>query len=144
MKSNSSGEPVQLSSIANLHHMFHTHHELYCSLQVENIFSYDKTSQQYKLSFQEHGVAYGESNASDLLVEMQAKLTGLADFDLVFSPGNVTAWGLNYAGVVKVHHHGCETERVIYVPGTRTYDPAGMSGVEEFGVCKCMPDYKWP
>ena len=81
------------------------------------------------MSFQEHGVAYGESNASDMLVELSTEVSGSADFNLVFSPGDVTMWGLTYAGVVRVRHFGSPTERVIYVPGT-TYDPAGKSGIE--------------
>lgn len=97
--------------------------------QVDNVFSYDSSSKQYKLSFQEHGVAYGESNASDMLVEVSAEVSGSGDFNLVFAPGDVTMWGLNYAGVVRVRHFGSSTERLIYVPGTRTYDPAGRSGM---------------
>ena len=84
----------------------------------------------YKLSSQEHGATYGESKASDMLVELSTEVSGSADFNLVFSPGDVTMWGLTYAGVVRVRHFGSPTERVIYVPGTRTYDPAGKSGME--------------
>ena len=39
----------------------------------------------------------------------------------------VEMWGINFAGSVLVRHKTGE-ERVIYLPGTRTYDPAGITG----------------
>ena len=53
-------------------------------------------------------------------------LEGSADFSLAFDPTPVEAWGLNFVGVVRVTRDGAE--RLIYIPGTRTYDPAGISG----------------
>ncbi len=48
-------------------------------------------------------------------------------FTLHFDPTPVTKWGLNFAGLVCVKHSEGQ-ERVIYLPGTRTYDPAGLTG----------------
>ena len=94
---------------------------------MENLYRYDHTTKRYQLSFQEHGVAYGDTESSDHLVKVALDLTGDADFQLSFSAVPVTIWGLNFAGTVSVRRHGSE-ERVIYLPGTRTYDPAGISG----------------
>lgn len=91
------------------------------------MYSYDCNSKQFQLSFQERGVAYGDTESSDHLVKVVLELAGAADFQLNFSTEPVTVWGLNFAGTVRVLRNGSE-ERVIYLPGTRTYDPAGISG----------------
>lgn len=72
-------------------------------------------------------MAYGEKESSDQLVKVELELTGAADFQLGFSAVPVTIWGLNFAGTIRVHHRG-SGQRIIYLPGTRTYDPAGISG----------------
>ena len=48
-------------------------------------------------------------------------------FSLQFSGQPLEMWGLNFAGSVRVSHKTGE-ERLIYLPGTRTYDPAGITG----------------
>lgn len=95
---------------------------------MENLYTFDQGSKQFRLSFQEHGVAYGETVATDKLVEVSLDLSGQSDFQLSFSSEPVTIWGINFAGSVKVIHPGSEA-RIIYLPGTRTYDPAGITGM---------------
>ena len=98
------------------------------SLQIDNLYTWDKDSKQFKLAFQEHGVAYGETNASAQLAEVDLnELSGSSNFKTTFDPTPVEAWGINFVGVVQVKHDDGD-ERVIYIPGTRSYDPAGMSG----------------
>ena len=48
-------------------------------------------------------------------------------FILHLSREPVEKWGINFAGSVSVRHKTGE-ERVIFIPGTRTYDPAGITG----------------
>ena len=83
-----------------------------------------------KFAFQEHGVAYNESSATDFLVQATVKLDspeGGGNFSYSVDRTPVEVWGLNFAGRVLVKHQGGE-ERAIYLPGTRTYDPAGLTG----------------
>lgn len=83
---------------------------------------------EFKLSFQEHGTAYEETEASDFLVETSFEVQGSSPgFSLSVSRSPVQMWGINFAGSVVVKHDS-EEERVIYLPGTRTYDPAGITG----------------
>ena len=72
-------------------------------------------------------MAYDETDASTQQVKVTLTLEGSADFKLAFDPTPVEAWGINFVGVVRVRRDG-KQERLIYIPGTRTYDPAGISG----------------
>lgn len=78
---------------------------------------------------QEHGVAYGEKEASDMKAEASFPLpvTVSPSFSLWSINQPVEKWGINFAGSVRISHKTGE-ERVIYLPGTRTYDPAGITG----------------
>ena len=78
---------------------------------------------------QEHGVAYGEKEASNMKAEASFPLpVGVSlSFSLQFINHPVEKWGINFAGSVRVSHKTGE-ERLIYLPGTRTYDPAGITG----------------
>lgn len=79
---------------------------------------------------QEHGVAYGETAASEMRAEVTFSLPPDASltFSLTLSNQPVEKWGINFAGSVLVRHTTGE-ERVVYLPGTRTYDPAGITGM---------------
>lgn len=94
--------------------------------EVPNLYS---TSEgQLEFGFQEHGVAYNETDATGCLVETKVLLgRSIAGFTLATDPTPVQMWGVNFAGRVLVKHQSGE-ERVIYLPGTRTYDPAGLTG----------------
>ena len=101
--------------------------------KVSNLYTVSGT--KFQLSFQEHGVAYNESAATDCLVEAQVELEGaVKGLSVRVDPTPVQAWGLNFAGRVLVKHAGGE-ERVIYLPGTRTYDPAGLTGERSLASC---------
>ena len=83
---------------------------------------------EFCFSFQEHGVAYHEKEASDYLSEVTLRAQGGSPgFSLGHDPTPVEKWGINFAGTVRVKHESGE-ERVVYLPGTRTYDPAGITG----------------
>lgn len=99
--------------------------------EVANLYS--TSGKELKLSFQEHGVAYDESSATDCLVEATVQLQGAAEeLSARVEPTSVQMWGVNFAGKVVIKRRG-GGERVIYLPGTRTYDPAGLTG--EKRVC---------
>lgn len=94
--------------------------------KVSNL--YTTTGDELTFAFQEHGVAYDETNATDYLVEATVKLGGAANQpSLTLDSSPLQMWGVNFAGRVLVRHKSGE-ERVIYLPGTRTYDPAGLTG----------------
>lgn len=90
---------------------------------------YRVTGDQFELAFQERGVAYNETEASEQKAEVSFKIQkpGSSTFSLNMDPTPVVMWGINFAGRVVVKHKGGQ-ERVIYLPGTRTYDPAGITG----------------
>ena len=52
------------------------------------------------------------------------------DFSLQFVNQPVEVWGINFAGTVRVCHKSGQ-QRLIYLPGTRTYDPAGITGLPD-------------
>jgi hypothetical protein len=97
------------------------------SSQVVNLYSCGPD--QFTYSFQEHGVAYGETAATDRKAEVTFSLPPGSSpaFSLHVSSQPVEKWGINFAGSVVVRHKTGE-ERVVYLPGTRTYDPAGITG----------------
>lgn len=84
---------------------------------------------EFKLCFQEHGVAYNETEATGMLAEASIALQhGNSGLSYKVDASPVQMWGINFAGRVLVRHESGE-ERAIYLPGTRTYDPAGMTGM---------------
>lgn len=97
-------------------------------IEVPNLYSIKDG--EFKLSFQEHGTAYGETDPSDFLVETSFEVvegSGSTAFSMSVNRSPVQMWGINFAGSVVVKHASGE-ERVIYLPGSRTYDPAGITG----------------
>lgn len=93
--------------------------------EVPNL--YTSLGGELKFAFQEHGVAYNEKDATDCLVEATIQLEEGTNFSVKVDPKPVQMWGVNFAGRVLIKHESGE-ERVIYLPGTRTYDPAGITG----------------
>ena len=91
------------------------------------MYQWDSNISQFKLSFTERGVAYNEKETSTQLAETSFQTSGKTDIRLKFDPTPTQKWGINFVGVVKVTHPNGE-EKVLYMPGTRTYDPAGMTG----------------
>ncbi len=93
---------------------------------VPNLYSVGVN--KFEFDFQERGVAYNETEASVLRAqasfEVQASSPGV---NLTVDHTPVVMWGVNFAGKVLVKHDSGR-ERCVYLPGTRTYDPAGMTG----------------
>ena len=95
---------------------------------IGNIYSYSKDTGEFIFAFQEKGVAYDEDASSTLLSRASFKVTEeAAGVLLKFICDPIAMWGINYCGVIEVKHQSGETRRV-YIPGTRTYDPAGRTG----------------
>ena len=96
---------------------------------VNNLYKHDNSSGKLITSFTETGVAYNEKEKTSLTSETTLDLSqpGGPSVTLEFEDNAVEKWGINFAGVVKVAHATGE-KGVIYVPGTRTYDPAGLTG----------------
>ncbi len=96
--------------------------------EVSNLYSI--SGKELRFSFQEHGVAYNETSATDYMVKATVQLQSREDvpgFTLKVDLNPVEMWGINFTGRVIVKHASGE-ERMIYLPGTRTYDPAGLTG----------------
>lgn len=96
---------------------------------VGNLYSFDAELGQLKYAFKENGVAYNEKETSGLLCEatLDLKDSASVSFTLEFEEGAVQRWGISFCGVVRVRHASGEV-REVYLPGTRTYDPAGLTG----------------
>ena len=101
--------------------------------KVPNLYSIENG--EFKLSFQEHATAYDEKEPSDFLVETSFAVAGQASgsssapgFSVNVNCSPVQMWGINFAGSAVVKHDSGEERVVIYLPGTRTYDPAGITG----------------
>ena len=98
---------------------------------VNNLYKYDDGSGKSSYSFTELGVAYNETEKTSLTSEATLDLSqpGGPSVKLELEEKTVEKWGINFAGVVKVTHSTGE-QGVIYIPGTRTYDPAGLTGMQ--------------
>ncbi len=94
---------------------------------MENVYSWDKATATLKFSFQEKGTAYGDSQPSQFLVESSLNCKDKRNISFHFNPVQADRWALNFAGTVTVAHDD-GSKHTIYLPGTRTYDPAGMTG----------------
>ena len=83
----------------------------------------------FAFNFQEHGVAYNETEATERRAQAEFEVPSTPPgFSLTVDPTPVVKWGVNFAGKVVVKHDS-GSERDVYLPGTRTYDPAGMTGL---------------
>jgi hypothetical protein len=100
----------------------------FTSDKVDNIYNWDPSASTFELCFQERGVAYGETDTSQQQAKLcLSNLPGTVDFKLAFDSTPTCRWGINFAGTTHVTHPS-GIIRTIYVPGTRTYDPAGKTG----------------
>lgn len=97
------------------------------SFQVSNLYTWNSDSNTFTFSFQEKGIPYGESTTSECLVEASFHCGLNANFKLSFEATDSCQWGINFVGQVIVSHAD-GTQCRIYLPGVRTYDPAGKSG----------------
>ena len=95
--------------------------------EVANLYS--TRGDEFSFSLDERGVAYREEEVSSRRAEAKLHLrVGSPGFSLRFDPTPVEKWGINFAGTVLVAHDSTGDVRVVYLPGTRTYDPAGITG----------------
>eukprot|EP00041_Stephanoeca_diplocostata_P024519 m.623601 g.623601 ORF g.623601 m.623601 type:complete len:339 (-) comp22545_c0_seq28:1035-2051(-) len=75
----------------------------------------------------QHCLSCSLSNCSVRLLLQNRPNGGVSrDFTVDFSP--TVRWGINFAAIVKVKRSGSQSTGIIYIPGTRTYDPTGRSG----------------
>lgn len=98
---------------------------------VSNLYSIG--GNMFTFGFQEHGVAYNDTDASSRSAQASFEVhPGTSPgFSLKVDSNPVQKWGINFAGRVIVKHVN-GSERVVYLPGTRTYDPAGLTGKPMF------------
>eukprot|EP00045_Choanoeca_perplexa_P011205 m.117649 g.117649 ORF g.117649 m.117649 type:complete len:264 (-) comp15548_c0_seq3:2866-3657(-) len=94
---------------------------------IPNVLDFDPETKTFTLAFTEKGTAYGESEPSEQHVTLCIQLDGASlPGEFIFQDEGVTQWGLNFAGTVT--YKQSDSMAYIYIPGTRTYDPAGLSG----------------
>ena len=100
---------------------------------VNNLYKLDEGAEKLIYSFTEVGVAYKEKEKTSFKSEATLDLSqpGGPSVKLELEESTVEKWGINFAGVVKIGHSTGE-QSVIYIPGTRTYDPAGLTGMQPF------------
>ena len=81
-----------------------------------------------QFNYAEKGVQYGHAEASEQTIKCNIPLgISPASFHLTLTRSPVYRSGINYSGVVQVAHTSGATFQLL-LPGTRTYDPAGISG----------------
>ena len=109
---------------------------------VTNLYKHDAASGKLNFSFTENGVAYNETEKTSFASEATLDLSqpGGPSVTMELEEGTIEKWGINFAGVVKVVHTTGE-QNVIYMPGTRTYDPAGLTGMDILCIYKLL---MWP
>ena len=93
---------------------------------VDDVFAYDAASATFRLKFTEKGTARGEAEESESTVEFEDVIRPVI-FALELELEPVQCWGINFGGALVITHPEEESKR-IYLPGARTYDPAGLSG----------------
>eukprot|EP00051_Salpingoeca_urceolata_P027645 m.482538 g.482538 ORF g.482538 m.482538 type:complete len:296 (+) comp22570_c0_seq1:73-960(+) len=91
---------------------------------------YNINDSVYTLALEETGTAYGESAESTRTASTSFRVARPDNFDLAFDFDQtpVEVWGINFAATLWVRHKSSGSVRPVYWPGTRTYDPAGMTG----------------
>ncbi|KAI6660550.1 hypothetical protein LOD99_14134 [Oopsacas minuta] len=81
-----------------------------------------------QFSYTEKGVAYGQQETSSKTIKCEVPLAVQpVTFVLNLTNEPVYRSGVNYAAVVQVSHQSGLKFQLL-IPGTRTYDPAGISG----------------
>ena len=89
---------------------------------------YTTSAESLQFSYTEKGVAYGQQETSTQTIKCEIPLVVQpVTFQLSLSRARVYRSGINYAGSVLVSHNS-GPEFQLLLPGTRTYDPAGVSG----------------
>ena len=89
---------------------------------------YTVSAEALQFSYTEKGVAYGQQETTTHTVKCEIPLVVQpATFQLTLSREPVYRSGINYAASVLVSHNSGPTFQLL-LPGTRTYDPAGLSG----------------
>eukprot|EP00037_Helgoeca_nana_P014635 m.136710 g.136710 ORF g.136710 m.136710 type:complete len:299 (-) comp22642_c0_seq2:57-953(-) len=95
-------------------------------------FKWRVNKKNLDIEWTESGTAYGETECTTQTIQVSVPL-GVRKVDVTFHPnGNpVVRWGINFAvnvGVFKIEEDGEGHMGNIYMPSTRSYDPAGRSG----------------
>ena len=96
---------------------------------VPNCYSF--VSGAFSLSWTERGVAYGESDQTELTASATIQLGArpvVAPFETRLVERPVCVGGVNWAAALIVTPRGGAASLRVLLPGTRTYDPAGRSG----------------
>eukprot|EP01090_Pellita_catalonica_P003352 TRINITY_DN13023_c0_g2_i1.p1 TRINITY_DN13023_c0_g2~~TRINITY_DN13023_c0_g2_i1.p1 ORF type:complete len:298 (-),score=57.41 TRINITY_DN13023_c0_g2_i1:29-922(-) len=96
---------------------------------VSNLYTYDAQNGEFKFNLVDVGVPYGEKEVAKKTASAVIKTDPKAkpSYRLEFVQQPTVRWGINFVGMVKVLHDDGYI-RTIYLPGERTYDPAGISG----------------
>eukprot|EP00357_Protocruzia_adherens_P034123 CAMPEP_0115005728 /NCGR_PEP_ID=MMETSP0216-20121206/20059_1 /TAXON_ID=223996 /ORGANISM="Protocruzia adherens, Strain Boccale" /LENGTH=327 /DNA_ID=CAMNT_0002372139 /DNA_START=270 /DNA_END=1250 /DNA_ORIENTATION=- len=85
---------------------------------IPNIYTYDEQEGTFSFVFAEKGVRV--TLETDSMIERR-------DFKLTYIRSCPIVDGVNFVGEINVTHPSGETAR-IFLPGARTYDPAGITG----------------
>ena len=96
--------------------------------EIQNLYTIQSQG-TLAYAFTDSGVGYNDKESTSMTSKATFELSkeGGASFKLQFEEKLIVKWGINFCGCVHVEHK-TGTKRIIYIPGTRTYDPAGITG----------------
>lgn len=101
------------------------------SVHFPNIFSFDAKTRNFVFHYMEEAQAYGEKETTiaNVTTRFHVDLEHASDKGLMFSSTlqPITKWGISFACTIVVAHPDGNTF-AMYIPGERSYDPAGMTG----------------
>jgi len=99
------------------------------SNSIPNLYEVAADGSTLKVSYSESGVAYNETAVTVGTAECEVELHASDDgFQVKFNSERVRKWGVDFAASLTVTHSKNGRSFEVYLPGTRTYDPAGTSG----------------
>ena len=99
------------------------------SFRIDSVADlYTASADALQFGYTEKGVAYGQQETTTQVIKCEVPLAiQPVTFRFYLSRESVYRSGINYAASVLVSHNsGLEFQ--LFLPGTRTYDPAGVSG----------------
>lgn len=99
------------------------------SLNCDGVWESDG-NQFFDFTWTETETAYGETETSSSTASTKIPLNKdlKSNFTSTVTLKPCEAWGINFAGSIEIQFDSSNEKFTVYLPGTRTYDPAGMSG----------------
>ncbi|WP_411023322.1 hypothetical protein, partial [Salmonella sp. s51228] len=102
-------------------------HNFKCNV-ISDLFVNTHQDNKLSLNFTETGIAYGNTEISSMEVKCEIGIkTTFVDFTARLIIGVRMECGINFAAIIEIKHANNQISTIL-IPGTRTYDPAGITG----------------